>query len=159
MVSQIGAIERQVAEVRRRRNLFAAQQVLYVPLAVVGGLVALLVALAFVLEPDRFVVAVWTAIVIFAFAVVRAVRRLRSSWLGPDAPRAIDRAAVLDERLTTLAALSSKRVESRLWGHLVNENMSLLTRWTPQTLTPRRVPRSFWPAAASALAIAALLVL
>ena len=159
MVSQIGAIERQVAEVRRRRNLFAAQQLLYVPVALAGALVVGLVALAFVLPAERYVLAVWAAIVVFAFGVIRAIRRLRASWLGTDAPRMIDRAIALEERLTTLAALSAKQPESRLWGHLVSENLRLLGRWTPQALTPRRVPRSVLPAAAAAVAIGALLVL
>ena len=159
MVSQIGAIERQVAEVRRRRNLFAAQQVLYVPVAIAGALILVLVALAFVLPAERYVLAVWAAIVVFAFGVIRAIRRLRASWLGTDAPRTIDHSVALEERLTTLAALSAKRPESRLWGHLVNENLRLLGRWTPQALTPRRVPRSVIPAAVGALAILALLVL
>src|SRR5688572_7822596 len=134
MVSQIGAIERQIAEVRRRRNLFAAQQMLYVPVAIAGALVVGLVALAFLLPAERYVLAVWAAIVVFAFGVIRAIRRLRASWLGIDAPRAIDRSIALEERLTTLAALSSKKPESRLWGHLVSENLRLLGRWTPEAL-------------------------
>jgi hypothetical protein len=159
MVSHIGEVERQIAEVRRRRNLFAAQQVVYVPLALAGALVALLIGLAFLVPLAGYIFAVWAAIGLFAFGIVRALRRLRTSWLGADAARAIDNAAGLEERLTTLTALSSKRVESRLWGHLVADNLRLLGRWTPQGLTPRRVPRSIWPALAGAFVLAALLIL
>lgn len=158
MTRSLDEIRAQSADVRRRANLFVAQHVAYTALAPALVGISLVVVLAFLLPPMPFAAATW---VLLGGAFVLGVRAARSSkrgWISAKrAAIAIDRRAGLDERLSTLAAFAGDRQASRLWLHLLNENVLLLPRWVPQVVVPRAMPRSFWPFAVSlALAIALL---
>lgn len=148
-------VERQLARVRRRRNAFLAQRALYEAVALGAALAIALVGLAFVLSPLAYAFAAWSAAGATLAFLVHVVRRSRGGWLGADAPIVVDRAAALDSRLATFVALASRPITSRLWPLLVRQNVEALARWSPESLTPRAVPRSSWLALAALAALAA----
>jgi hypothetical protein len=144
---------RQAGRVRRRANLAAAQNLLYVTGASVAATASLLLVLALSTSSLGFAIATWVAFALLVTIVLRGTGRLRRDWIGGRAAAvAIDRRAKLEERLATLAASADARRSSRLWDHLLRQNLRLLPRWAPHRLVPRAMPRTVWPFAAALLA-------
>jgi hypothetical protein len=148
-------VERQLGRVRRRRNAFLLQRALYETLALGAAFGIGLVGLAFVLAPLPYAIVAWSTTAAGIAFLVHVARRTRAGWLGADAPVVVDRAAALDARLATFVAFASRPITSRLWPLLVRQNVEALERWSPERITPRAMPRTFWLALVSLAALAA----
>ncbi|HEY2388927.1 MAG TPA: hypothetical protein VGK30_18375, partial [Candidatus Binatia bacterium] len=94
-------VERQIHQVRRRRNLRELQRVLLALVALAAGSGAALVMLALLARPRLFAVATWGAAGTLVVTAVLLLRALRRRWLGADdAAGWIDARAALGGRLT-----------------------------------------------------------
>jgi len=152
-------IERQVLQVRRRRNLRELQRVLFALVALAAASGAALVMLALLAEPKLFAVATWGAAGTVVVTAILLLRTLRRRWLAADAAAAwIDARAALGGRLATLVA-----VRDRARGDipfflplLAEQNRRAMERWRPDRLIRRRTPLA---ALASALVATTALLL
>ncbi|MEA2624100.1 MAG: hypothetical protein QOD06_145 [Candidatus Binatota bacterium] len=150
----------QLARLRRRVNVVAAQEALYSTAAFALLAVSTVVVLAFALSPGWYGVAVWVVTALLLLTAAAKARALRHEWLPRrGAAVAVDRRAHLEERLATLVALAPAPGGSRLWSVLVKDNLRRLPEWSPQRMAPRLLPGSFWLALLLLLGTVALLQL
>lgn len=150
-------IETELLRIRRRFNLRTAQNALYV-----SGSVLALSALALSTAGPRAFPAdsnlrLWLAVSVSAPCAVAAGCFIYRRWMSlAEAARVADRAAHLDDRLTTLISLRAqgRSPDRRFWPILLQQSTRLAPRWTVAVVAPGRVPRS----AAAFLAACSLLV-
>jgi hypothetical protein len=153
------AIPRQVARVRRRRNVHTLARALCATIAIGATVLALLVALALAAGPRAFTTGCALLATTLIVAMGWLLRRAGRAWLGKArAPAWIDRSAGLEGRLATLLELRRRDAEAFFLPLLEEENRRRLSRWEPQRLVPQRVPRGALVAAAVALTAFASLV-
>src|SRR6185295_11479262 len=153
------AIPRQVARVRRRRNVHTLARALGTTLAVGATFLALLVALALATGPRVFTAGCALLATTVMVAMGWLLRRAWRDWLGrARAPAWVDRTAGLEGRLATLLELRGPDAHGFFLPLLEEENRRRLSCWEPQRLVPQRVPRGVLVAAAVALTALASLV-
>ena len=156
----VEAIHRQVRRVRRRRNLYELQRVIYLSSALGLGATAVLVLLALAGSRPLFARAL-AAVSAVALAVVLAVVRDARRRRIPAATLAlwIDRRSGLTGRLATLVELARRGdASAALLPLLVEQNVARLDRWRADLLIPHRVPRAALAMAAGGAAFLALVV-
>ncbi len=152
-------IERQVLQVRRRRNLRELQRALFALAAIAAASAAAVVLLALVARPRLFAVATWSAAAAVAVTGGLLLRGLRRRWLGVDAAADwIDAHAALGGRLSTLTAVRARAGAATPFflPLLLEENRRTLERWRPERLIGKSTPL---PALLSALVATAVLLL
>lgn len=141
----LAGVGAQTTRVRRRLNLIALEQALFVTAGAVVLSLTLLVLLAFVLSPLGYACVTWLTLAAVVVTGVTRLRRLRRSWVpGAAAAVMIDHRAGLEDRLATLTTADAAARASRLWNFLLRENLRLLPRWEPRRVAPRLLPRSVW---------------
>lgn len=171
-------IERQIRQVRRRRNLRELQRGLYFLTATAAGSAAALVLLALGADERSFAIATWTLVGAIAATGVWLARDVRRRWISSRRAAAwIDARADLGGRLTTLVALRARAAPRRDRGDagsdrgdtggdrddaggdrrsflplLAAENVARLDRWRPRRLVRRAIPLAALAAAAAAAA-------
>jgi hypothetical protein len=153
------AILRQVARVRRRRNVHTIAGAVCALIAVAAGVLVALVTFALVAGSRPFAIAcaILSAVLLFAtgWLAVRAAR----NWLTPRrAARWIDRRAGLEGRLATLLELRPRAADAFFLPLLEEENRRRASQWEPQRIVPEPVPRGMLAAAVVALTALAIVV-
>ncbi len=148
----LGPIVRQLASIKRRRNLLAIQQMAFSTLALVLGAGGTLVVAAFFLSTTHFLtlglLLALLLIVGLPLAVTRAARRFaRLNRIAAIA----DEKAELNRRLSTLLALAEQERNYSLWPFLVEDTVGRLDDFSPQRIEKRRISRSIYGFAAACL--------
>ncbi len=149
-------VRRQIARVRRRRNLATALRLAC--LAAAGALTALaLSALAALrLRPLGFGIAVVVLALALAMLLLWSGRAARRGWLGrAAAPAWIDRHVGLRGRVETLSQLDGQ--PRAFLPLLLAQTLESLPAWRPGDVIPRLLPRL--PLAALAAAATAMLAI
>lgn len=148
----LGSIVRQLARVKRRRNLLAAQQVVFSTLALLIGAGAVLVIAAFFLTTIHFLVLGLVLILLLVAGLPLAVARATRRFAGLNRTAAIaDDKAELRQRLSTLLELSEREGDYRLWSFLVEDTVGRLDDFRPERIEKRRVSPSIYGFAAACL--------
>lgn len=148
----LGPIVRQLAGIKRRRNLLAAQQMAFSTLALLLGAGGTLVIAAFFLSTAHFltlgVLLAGLLIVGLPVAVAKAWRRFG----GLSRVAAIaDEKAELNRRLSTLLALAEQERNYSLWPFLVEDTVGRLDDFSPRRIEKRRISPSIYGFAAACL--------
>jgi hypothetical protein len=155
-------MRRQIARLRRRRNLYEAERALSLLVATAGAAATAIVLLALGAGPMLFAVGVASIVVAALLGAGVAVAGTRRRWLGRErAAIWIDRQAGLEGRLATLIELQRRGTlpaDSFFLPLLLEENRRRLPSWRPAAVVPRGVPREA-VAAALGTTTALLLVL
>jgi len=137
------AVGQQLSAVRRRANRQALVAAVCGVAAIVVGLATAVVAVGVWGSGSVFRLTVGAALAVAAVAVGSAARYARRHWIDlPAAARVADRRAELHDRLTTVATLPPDAGDAPLAPLLIAQTMALHDRWHPETVVPRRVPRS-----------------
>ncbi len=166
----VDLIERQIRQVRRRRNLHELLRGVLLVIATATGSAAALTLLALAADERLFAVAAWTlvgAVAATGLLLAREIARRRVSRAG--AAAWIDAHARLRGRLTTLIAVraseagatlhslgTSAGAEPAFLPLLTADNVARLAEWRPRLMVRRVVPVA---ALAAAIAMAAMLLL
>jgi hypothetical protein len=147
---KFGLILRQVAALRRRRNLLALQEGIFVGFAVVIAAGAAMLLAAFRLDSAAFLITVAVLGCAAAMGLWFAARRAARMWTSAaQAASLADRRADLKERLGTLLAVAGKRQPPALWPYLVEDTLNMREAFAPERIERRRISQSIYVLLAS----------
>ena len=156
----VALVERQVRRVRRRKNLYELQWLVYWTVVACGLAAIVLLPLALFAPAETFAIAAWSALVALVVAIAALVRGARRRWLSRAATVAwVETRGALAGRVRTLLELGRRPALSTGFFHplLVSEVHATFPAWTPARLVPRRVPgRALGSAVAVVLVLVAL---
>lgn len=150
-------IEARLHKLQTRFNLYTAQHQLYRVGAVLALGVAVSTVLAFSVSSFWFSAAAWPLFGVAGVICFRLLRQAVSDWTDLNsAARRVDVQVGLKQRLATLAAQTAAgvpytRPATRLWAHLVHDNLRRLSQWEVKRVAPSRIPLSLLPFLAAIL--------
>ena len=137
----VAQVEERLRYLRRRLNLLALQDGMYLGATVLLIAACLVVVLAVRGQATVFAVTLWAASTASALAIAGASLRVRRRWLSMEKViRFADHRAVLEDRLPTL--LLDRTRTSQLKDLLLAQTLAAAPRWDIDVLAPRRIPRS-----------------
>jgi hypothetical protein len=137
----VAQVEERLRNLRRRLNLLALQDGMYLGASVLLVAACLVVVLAVRGQATVFAVTLWAAGTASALAIAGAILRVRRRWLSMEKViRFADHRAVLEDRLPTL--LLDRTRTSQLKDLLLAQTLAAAPRWDIDVLAPRRIPRS-----------------
>lgn len=137
----VAQVEERLRNLRRRLNLLALQDGMYLGTSVVLIAACLVVVLAVRGQATVFAVTLWAAGTASGLAVAGAILRVRRRWQSmEEVIRFADHRAVLEDRLPTL--LLDQTRTSQLKDLLLAQTLAAAPRWDIDVLAPRRIPRS-----------------
>jgi hypothetical protein len=148
----LGLIVGQLAKVKRRINLVAAQQMAFLSLGLLIGAAGLLVIAAFFLTTAHFLaLAVVLAVTLLAALPAAIILTLRR-FAGLDRTAAIvDQKAELNGRASTLLAMAERDGDYSLWPFLVEDTLGRLDDFQPQRIEKHRISPAIYGFAAACL--------
>jgi hypothetical protein len=149
----LGEIVTQLAKVKRRLNILAAQQLTFSTLGLLIGAGGILVIAAFILTATHFLVLGLLLAILLAvglpLAITRALRRF--AGLGRTAA-IVDQRAEFNGRASTLLSLAEKDGDyPTLWPFLVEDTRGRLDDFQPNRIEKRRISRSIYGFTAACL--------
>lgn len=145
----------QLQAVRHRANLITLQVGIFHGIAAAALLTAACLVAASRVPPENFTSVAVLGAFSTAAIVATAAGWTRSRWLGPEAAaRRIDRAAALQDRLSTWLFADTLSPSPESLPVLAGQLAALSSAWQPRELVPRVVARL--PAATCALALCIL---
>jgi hypothetical protein len=152
---RVAEVEARLHLVRRRINAFTLQHVSFLALSAVALTAAVVIVVGLRASPETFRLAAWGALAVTVATAATCAGILTVRWVDlRHAAVLADRRCGLSDRLTTLMSLRWRRQESQLTPLLVTQVLDMRSRWRPEIVAPRALPRSAFILLASLLLLA-----
>jgi hypothetical protein len=149
----LGEIVTQLAKVKRRLNILAAQQITFSTLGLLIGAGGILVIAAFILTSSHFLALGVALALLLAIGLPLVIIRAWRKFAGLGRTAAIvDQRAEFNSRASTVLSLAGKEGDyPPLWPFLIEDTRGRLDDFQPSRIEKRRISRSIYGLAAACL--------